>query len=901
MTTQIKITQLTDIGSANLAVTTLLPVVNMAGLPTTQKTTLGNLANVILSQAGGNYAPVGTANIAYSVSNAAQPNITSVGTLTNVAVSGNATVNGNITSNGTAYVGNLSTTGLASITTLNVGTTANLGAIGNVTITGGSAGQKLTTNGNGGLSWTDDAVSSYGNSNVANYLPIFTSANIGNSTAGLGVTNLNMAGNIVATTQSMNVNWGSYTMYFNQLGNLSLNANLQVNANISNANVITANYFSGDGSNLTNITGDTGDINFNGANISTNTQNANISINGYGSDAHVTITSNSQAWTFEPYGTLDFPDGSRIGRTDGNNAIGIDVFTGDKFVIQTEDSSNNIYSWQFTPLGALVVPDQNPGQASIISYSGGNTNVASFISFVTPDSANLVLGTTSNNHVVINTDKANANVRWSFDDLGVTHFPDGTDFIPNIEGANTIGFATVANSEFLIETSNGSNGYVWAFEPNGTTLFPTLTVDIHNGGNQQAQTLQFSDPTLQAIITGPTPSANINAQRLIIQGQRGNGTYSEGGDVYVWAGDADTNGGDIKIYAGDADVSGYGGYINLDAGSGVDGGGQLTLTGGGSTNGAGGQISITPGYSGNANGALLSLNGGQGSGDGGNVNITAGYGGANGGQVTITGGQSALGLSGYGNVVINAGASGWTFDNGGNLTVPGEGIIQSINDTVILRSVDANSNIYSARLGTNGGLYFETTAYPTGWLSLTNNSGNANITAATGTAGGAGKNIIINAGDADQSDFYTSAGGNINITGGLGAFNDGGGGGPGGSINLTAGNSSDPAGHAGNVKITAGSNDWVFDYNGNLTIPGNLIAATASPAPILSGFGIVSAESFTSSVVAYASLPAPTTAGRRAFINDANLVAVGNFGNVVGNGGSNTVCVWSDGTDWRIG
>ena len=177
MATQIKITQLTDIGSANLSVTTLLPVVNMAGVPTTQKTTLGNLANVILSQSGGNYAAVGTANIAYSVANAAQPNITSVGTLTNVVVSGNATVNGNITSNGTAYVGNLSTTGLASITTLSVGATANLGAVGNITITGGTAGQVLSTNGNGVLSWASDATS-YGNSNVANYLPTFT-GNIG--------------------------------------------------------------------------------------------------------------------------------------------------------------------------------------------------------------------------------------------------------------------------------------------------------------------------------------------------------------------------------------------------------------------------------------------------------------------------------------------------------------------------------------------------------------------------------------------------------------------------------------------------------------------------------------------------------------------------------------------------
>jgi hypothetical protein len=33
----------------------LLPVVNMAGVPTTQKTTLGNLANVILSQSGGSW------------------------------------------------------------------------------------------------------------------------------------------------------------------------------------------------------------------------------------------------------------------------------------------------------------------------------------------------------------------------------------------------------------------------------------------------------------------------------------------------------------------------------------------------------------------------------------------------------------------------------------------------------------------------------------------------------------------------------------------------------------------------------------------------------------------------------------------------------------------------------
>jgi hypothetical protein len=42
-------------------------------------------------------------------------------------------------------------------------------------------------------------------------------------------------------------------------------------------------------------------------------------------------------------------------------------------------------------------------------------------------------------------------------------------------------------------------------------------------------------------------------------------------------------------------------------------------------------------------------------------------------------------------------------------------------------------------------------------------------------------------------------------------------------------------------------------------------------------------------------------AGGRAFVNDGNLVAVGNFGSQIGTGGSNVVPVWSDGSNWYIG
>ena len=62
--------------------------------------------------------------------------------------------------NYSAYAGNITIaaqpniTSLGTLTALTVGGSSNLGAVGNVTITGGSNGQALTTNGNGTLSWS---------------------------------------------------------------------------------------------------------------------------------------------------------------------------------------------------------------------------------------------------------------------------------------------------------------------------------------------------------------------------------------------------------------------------------------------------------------------------------------------------------------------------------------------------------------------------------------------------------------------------------------------------------------------------------------------------------------------------------------------------------------------------
>jgi hypothetical protein len=249
------------------------------------------------------------------------------------------------------------------------------------------------------------------------------------------------------------------------------------------------------------------------------------------------------------------------------------------------------------------------------------------------------------------------------DNDGYPHLYGGPDGGPEFtyleEAGNTGSYSQTMyiNGEdgFFVSLDYGNAQF--AFNTNGTTIFPTLEVDLHNGGVQTGQVLQFGDAGQQAIITGPTPAVDNNAQRLIIQGQRGNGT-GEGGDVYLWAGDAENNGGDIKIYAGDADagnVNDRGGYVNIDGGSGYTRGGQVEITGG---------------YSSSGDGGYVNLIGGQGN-IGGDANIQGGYGQAGpGGDVSIIGGASGNGQAEYGNVIVATGSKNWTFDNTGNLVLP---------------------------------------------------------------------------------------------------------------------------------------------------------------------------------------------------------------------------------------
>ena len=136
MATNIKITELTDITSANMTYNDLVAVVDMNGTPETKKSTVQLLGNLILSGAGGSYfAPAALATSAATVTTAAQPNITSVGTLSALTVT--AAITGSV-SGSAATAATVTTAAQPNITS--VGTLTSLIVTGNV-----SASQSTAT------------------------------------------------------------------------------------------------------------------------------------------------------------------------------------------------------------------------------------------------------------------------------------------------------------------------------------------------------------------------------------------------------------------------------------------------------------------------------------------------------------------------------------------------------------------------------------------------------------------------------------------------------------------------------------------------------------------------------------------------------------------------------------
>lgn len=128
MSTWVKITELVNIGG-NLSYNTLIPVVDMNGTPTTKKALVQNLGNLILNNAGNGFPAASAANTAITVTANAQPNITSLGTLSTLIVNGNTN---------TCNVFALDTVTSTSGEFANLVATGNITLAANITVGGGN-------------------------------------------------------------------------------------------------------------------------------------------------------------------------------------------------------------------------------------------------------------------------------------------------------------------------------------------------------------------------------------------------------------------------------------------------------------------------------------------------------------------------------------------------------------------------------------------------------------------------------------------------------------------------------------------------------------------------------------------------------------------------------------------
>ena len=867
--TTIKITELTDIG-ANLASSTVLPVVNMSGTPTTQKTVLGNIANVILGGAGGNYVAVGAATLAGTVTTNAQPNITSTGSLTGLTVSNAAG-------------------------TVNFSNTANvtLGAVGNLHIAGGTAGQLLSTNGNGTLSWASDTTT-YGNSNVVTLLSGFGSNTI-TTTGNIGAGNVNLSGNIIGTNtieidnrasgNGADINLYSADDILIQArdrdigstaeggdinifagdsaedsdtsgGDITIEAGRGGASNIDyggtggfvsvsagqGGNAVGANFVARPGGSLTLNAGDAGanngniDLGNTGGDVTINagdstgngdlggsiTLNGGISANGYGGQVNMTGGS----------GELEGGSASLQGGFSANGQGGAVQIAGgggnSQAAYGNVEIGSGTYAWLFDNTGNVRLPGNtfavNYANGTQVSIGGGaNTGNVTF-SDVTVQGVN---------QLNLSWDPlATANLAYlqvrGGDVASHIHLDTGNNNAYDLIVGNDDKFVQVSSTGNIIMSSyDGNTSYTWTLDTTGNLILA--------GGNSVIQSIANSslDPNNANVSTMVfTPDALLSSQSLVLD-------PTGPSHIHLRAPSANIDEPDANIFLGGEASSFEVGYYNGNVPNlyihsnnntwTFDTTGNLTLPLGSivyETNipdGAlsGSAIALKPIGGTTANQQLLIY---PTAADGDHIHMTSGNLYAT--ELFLGSDNLYVKLANTGNVVINSNDGNssnamWTFDTDGNLTLPGNLVINGLTNVfgsnVALLQSNPDLPLLSVSSGSNGGV-------SSLWVEDIGNVGTSNIAAvyANPTSGSGIVRIAVgqNGGNAGPNLWDFNANGTLTFPGTP-------------RIDTSTNNFEVQAAEAinfeanavVNIYTDAGNNafQWQFGDDGNLTLPGDII------------------------------------------------------------------------------
>lgn len=901
----IKISQLPNI-NGNLTPNALIPIVNTSGNFTTDKVTVSTLANYVAAQSGNLLAPVNIANLAYDVVNAAQPNITSLGVLTELTVAG----------------------------------TSNVGYPNNFVLLGGSVGQVLSTDGNGGLDWITVSQGATG------------ATGIKGSTGATG-----SQGIVEQPTPPTNTSilWLDTSVPgIEGLGATGATGPASTVPGPTGATGLTG------ATGVTGLTGATGPAGTASLPLANGISNIDIAT----SSGPITLTASGHTWTVGTDSTLTAPNDSQI-LPAGNNFNIITNGTNGTVQFFTDYGGNN-YTWAFDGYGVTSLPDTAGRTATslIVNQNNGNIEIGpGGKSFLFDGTGNLTLP----------------------DSTSSINYPNGA---PYGGGAAGLPLAN-GNSNFDIAVADGNatitanSSYTWTFDANGGFTIPGPGV-IRGVGPGSVNMVSDSYAQLQWVDSGnvniPDPNGTSGPTNWVYV--ESGGAYIEtnkntelGNTTYSW--NFDTAGNTtipshVKMGTGNTGVilqtntDGYGIdniIINITNGNPTV---EVTLLDAVFPGPVSGLVRIT-GVQGEteANGywgwLAVDTNVIQLYTD---ATITTPVDGTTWSAYTSGGKAIASGYNNLdimaGNVAIYSGAGKyWQFNVDGGVKFPTLSVQRGDNPSgaisgqtllfgdasqeSIISTQDGNPTYYSSQrlvinpgqgylTGEGGDIYLWAgrggdASGSGGDIKIRGGQGGANTNGGTGGEGGY---IRIEAGDGASTggsagyvyirggqSNYGAPGGWVDIAGGIGAAGGGhanlqGGyalNGQGGQVNINGGQSNDGLGSAGNVVISTGGHSWTFDNTGNLTLPNNTftvnyangtqVSLGSGALPLANGTSNIDIPSANGNIVLSTTVPNVTTNWVLTYGDSSNLDDVYNS-SVVYDSTGNIYAIGGDGNNGVI-